>query len=88
MSQPEARVIYFSGPYEGMEVDYVILCDPKYILWAAENVPNHGLSDDQVDRALRETEGDEDWSTFPDDTDDLVDVGFYEADRWVPSDER
>jgi hypothetical protein len=47
------RVLHF-GKYDGMDIDEVVARDPAYILWAADNVPALGITQQHVDRALAE----------------------------------
>lgn len=44
------RVLHF-GKYDGCEIERVVEEDPEYILWAANSVRGHGISQLHIQRA-------------------------------------
>lgn len=45
------RVLHSSGPYEGMEIDYIVEVDPAYILEVATTTRHHGIDQSAINRA-------------------------------------
>lgn len=68
MSGYSGAVLHF-GKYDGCEISYVVLADPAYVVWAAENVKGNGISQYWVNKAMEEL-------------DDILDPYESFSDEW------
>jgi hypothetical protein len=76
------RVLHF-GKYDGMDIDEVVARDPGYILWAADNLPKLGITQQHVDRALAELADSDECELSAYELDDFSDIlsesKYYES---------